>query len=260
MVSKILGDCITTGVEGSLMKLTAKVDAAIEWASLPISSRCFGRVLRRAAGNPVDEALDDLAVAAASNGLECSLLEVAVGSGSVEMTKCLLEFRSARATRETLKQSISSGNPELIKLMRERLPEAELRDRVDLQEVAAEFHQEEVLAWLFRDATVFDLELLGAFALEWKLADSLMVALHGGFRPWWNRTRDVSLKWRASAQMEFVSAPEGFFSDGGWWTDVSGATTVLPGPGWGGEGGQAGPNHVRRVHSVSKGEWTKAMS
>jgi hypothetical protein len=60
--------------------------------------------------------------------LKCSLLDVAVGSGSMEMTKCLLEFHRARPTRETLKQSISTGSPELVKLMRERLPEGEFRD------------------------------------------------------------------------------------------------------------------------------------
>jgi hypothetical protein len=278
-------------VDGSLKKLTVKVNATIEWASLPISSRSFGRVLRRAVGYPVVEALDDLAVAAASNDiaavgrllgprdvttvwftekelpeslvrhpLECSLLDVAVGSGSVELTKCLLEFHRVRLTRETLKQSISTGNLELIKLMRERLPEGELRDRVDLLEVAAEFHHEQVLAWLLRDATIFDLELLGVFALGRKLSDSLVVALESGFRPWWNCARGVALNWRASAQMEFVSAPEGFSSEGGWWTNVSGVTSALPGPGSSGGGGPTRSNRLSRVHSVFNCEWTKTVS
>jgi hypothetical protein len=159
-----------------------------------------------------------------------------------------------------LKQSISTGNLELIKLVRERLPEGELGVRVDLLEVAAEFHQEEVLAWLLRDATVFDLELLGVFALERKLADSLVVALKKSFRPWWNCVREVALKWRAGAQMEFVSAPEGFTSVGGWWADVSGVTSALPGPGSGGGGGPVRPNRMHLVDSASSGEWTKAMS
>jgi hypothetical protein len=38
----------------------------------------------------------------------------------------------------TLKQSISVGNLELFKMMRERLPEGELR--MELLEAAAEFH------------------------------------------------------------------------------------------------------------------------
>jgi hypothetical protein len=116
-------------------------------------------------------------------------------------------------------------------MTRECLPEGELRDRVDLMEVAAEFHQEEMLTWLHRDATVFERELLGVFALGRKLADSLVVALENGFRPWWSRTREVSLKWLASAKMEFVSAPEGFSSEDGWWTAVPGATSVLRGLG-----------------------------
>jgi hypothetical protein len=66
-----------------------------------------------------------------------------------------------------------------------------------------------------RDATVFEGELLVVLALEWKLADSLEVALENGFRPWWFRTREVSLKGRASSKLEFVSAPEGFSAEGG---------------------------------------------
>jgi hypothetical protein len=141
--------------------------------------------LRSAGGLPVAETVDEMAAGAASNDIgtvgrllglrdvnavtfgenelpesvvrrpfKCSLLDVSVGSGSVEMTKYLLEFHGARPTRETLKQSISSGNLELFKMMRERLPEAEFRLRDDLMEVAAEFHQGEVLVWFFRGATV----------------------------------------------------------------------------------------------------------
>jgi hypothetical protein len=48
-------------------------------------------------------------------------LDLSVGSGSVEMTKCLLEFHGAKPTRETLLMAISTGNFELIKMIRERL-------------------------------------------------------------------------------------------------------------------------------------------
>jgi hypothetical protein len=159
-----------------------------------------------------------------------------------------------------LKQSISTGNLELIKLMRERLPKGELRGRVELMEVAAEFHQEEVLAWLLRDATVFERELLGVFTLERKLADSLVVALENGFHPWWSRTREVSLKWRASAEMKFVQTPEGFSSDGGWWTDLSGGTRALRGLGNKVRFGPTLPDGRSRVGSAIEFKWTKAMS
>jgi hypothetical protein len=72
---------------------------------------------------------------------------------------------------------------------------------MDLIEVAAEFHQEEVLVWLHRDATVFEREHLGVSALERKLAGALMVASENVFHPWWSRTRGVLLKWRASSEM-----------------------------------------------------------
>jgi hypothetical protein len=144
------------------------------------------------------------------------------------MTKCLLEFHRATPTRETLKMAIATGIFELIKMMRERLPEAELRDRLGLLEVAAEFHQPEVLGWLLRDATVFEQELLVVFALERELADSMVVAFEIGFRPWWFHTREVSLKWRTSSQLELVAAPDGFSSECGWWTAVSGDVSALP--------------------------------
>jgi hypothetical protein len=237
--------------------------------------------LREARGLRVPGALDDLAVAAASNDIaavgrtlgprdvnvfyftektlpksvvrrpwECSLLDVAVGAGSVEMTKYLLEFHIARATRETLKQSLSTGNSELIKLMRERLPEAELRDRVDMMEVATEFHQREVLNWLLRDATVFELELLWLVALERKLADLLLASCEDGFHPWSYRTREVSLKWRASGELEFVSAPEGFSADGGWLKPRSGDEWSLPPRRSGENGVWAFPDGVKKVDIV----------
>jgi hypothetical protein len=72
--------------------------------------------------------------------------------------------------------AISTGSAELIKMMHERLPESGFQGRVDLLEIAAEFHQQEVLDWLNRDATVVVRELLVVFALEYKLADSLELA------------------------------------------------------------------------------------
>jgi hypothetical protein len=87
-------------------------------------------------------------------------------------------------------------------VLAERLREAELRDRVDLLEIAADFQQLAVLAWLLGGATVFEGECLGAFTLERKLADWLLVALENGFHPWWNRARELSLKWRMSAKKD----------------------------------------------------------
>jgi hypothetical protein len=144
--------------------------------------------------------------------------------------------------------------------MLERLPGGELRDRVDLLEVAAEFHQEEVLVWLLRDATVFERELLGVFALERKEADSSVVTLENGFHPWWRRTREVSVKWRASAEMKFASAPEGFSATDGWWTTLSGATSALRGLESESSQGPGLSDGVLRVGSAVEFEWTRAMS
>jgi hypothetical protein len=40
----------------------------------------------------------------------CRIIDVAVGSGSVEMSKYLLEFHAATPSRETLRMAISTGN------------------------------------------------------------------------------------------------------------------------------------------------------
>jgi hypothetical protein len=124
-------------------------------------------------------------------------------------------------------------------------------------EVAADFHQLEAFEWLFRDATVFERELLGVFALEQKLADMLEVALENVYRPWWDETREWALKWRASGVLNFGTSPEGFSAEGGWWTDVSGVVWALPALGCG-----AVCNGNRRPGSELEGtgEWTKALS
>jgi hypothetical protein len=200
------------------------IDSEMGRTSDPSALSGFIASLRSAGGVPVEETVAEMATGAASNDigtvgrllglrdvnaitfnenelpgsvvrpLKCSLFGVAVGSGSVEITKYLLEFHGARPTRETLKQSISSRSLELFKMMRERLPEAEFRLRDGLMEVAAEFHQREVLVWFFRDAIIFERELLLVLALEQKLADSLVFAFENGFEPWWYLTREVSLK------------------------------------------------------------------
>jgi hypothetical protein len=87
-----------------------------------------------------------------------------------------------------------------------------------------------------------------------------MAALENGFHPWWNGTRDVSLKWRASAEMKFVSAPEGFSSEGGWWTSVSGVTSALGGLGGESSHGPGLPDGVLSVGSDVEFEWTRAKS
>jgi hypothetical protein len=253
------------------------LDAGVEETS---ARSGFRLALRKARGLPVDETGSDLAVAAASNDLsgvgrllgardvdavwfdgrklpgslvrrplKCSLLDVAVGSGSVEMTKYLMEFHSAGSTREMLKMAISTGNLELIKMMLERLPE--VRDRLDLMEVASEFHQEEVLTWLLRDASVFDDELLWVFALEKRLANALLAALETGHRPWlWWRAREVVQQWRASAEFDLVAAPDGFSTEGGWWASKSAEESPLAPLGPGGVGVWTLPNAVRKEDLV----------
>jgi hypothetical protein len=133
------------------------VDGALDHLAVASASNDIGTVGRLLGARDVNTiwfASGELPELVVRRPLNCSLLDGAVGSGWVEMTKYLLEFHRAKVTRETLLQAISVGNLELIRMMRERLPGDELRDRIDLMEVATDFHQLEVVAWLFRDATV----------------------------------------------------------------------------------------------------------
>jgi hypothetical protein len=161
--SALSGFRFAWGTSGEVLVHDRVNDFAAAAASSDLAT--VGRLLGPRDVNTVCFSEEELPESLVRRPLECSLLDVAVGSGSVEMTKYLFEFHGARATRETLKQSISTGNLGMFRMVRERLPEGELRDRVDLMEVAAEFHQDEVLAWLLRDATVFERELLQTLAL-----------------------------------------------------------------------------------------------
>jgi hypothetical protein len=217
----------------------------------------FRRAWRNGLGLPVDEAeRDELAEAAASNDVvavgrllgprdvnkvvcrdlpgavvrrpkSCVLLDVAVGAGAVEVSKCLLEFHKASPTRETLKMAISSGSNELIRLTTARMRD-EQHSRWDLLEATAGFHREEPLRWLLRDSSAFDQELAFVFALEGHLADGLLEVRDMGVRPWWQRTREVAAKSREAREIEFGEPPEGFCVDGGWWEDADGVVSAIP--------------------------------
>jgi hypothetical protein len=56
----------------------------------------------------------------------CTLLDIAVGSGAVSVSKCLVEFHGANPTRDTLKMALSSGKIELIEFILERVPKNDL--------------------------------------------------------------------------------------------------------------------------------------
>jgi hypothetical protein len=152
----------------------------------------------------------------------CPVLDVAIGSGAVEVAKCLLEFHEAKPTRETLKMAPSSGNFELTRICWERLPDEQERERLDLLEVAADFHQLEIFAWLFRGAGKFEKELFVDFAIHRHLADALLAVLVDGFRPWW--AVEAAAKWAPMREFVFGPAPEGFRPNGGWFTNSKGET------------------------------------
>jgi hypothetical protein len=218
--SRLLTDCIITAGQPihGLKDVLEALDAQIEVASVASALAGCRRVWRNGRRLPIDdEGRDEVAEAAASNDFvlvgcllgprdvntvactnlpetivrrpkSCVLLDVAVGAGAVEVSKCLLEFHGAKPTRETLKMAIAIGNLELIRLIWARLPD-EQHSRGDLLEVAADFHRGEPLRWLFRDSHVGEQELFFVDALEAHFADGLLEVLGERVRPWWWRTR-----------------------------------------------------------------------
>jgi hypothetical protein len=217
-----LANCIA-GIGNS--KLNAQISAVIEKASLASALSGFGEVWLSVTGEDtknvgvvvVDEREQKLSRAIASDDIAgtgrllgssdvnelrikssnfpvellrktevCTVLDIAVGSGAVKMSRCLVEFHGAKPTRETLKMALSSGKIELIELILERLPKGELeRSRLDLLEVASDFHHRTVVAWLFREAESFEKEQFIELAIRCRRADSLLSVLEEGFKPWW---------------------------------------------------------------------------
>jgi hypothetical protein len=149
------------------------------------------------------------------------ILDVAFASGAVAVAQNLLEFHEATPTRDTLKMALSSGNFELIRICWGGLPD-EQGKRVDLLEVASDFHQLEVLSWLFRDAGVFERELLVGSAIQRHQAGALLAVMVDGFQPWW--AAGAAARWAPTSEIAFGPAPEGFWQDGGWCTTVDGRT------------------------------------
>jgi hypothetical protein len=88
--------------------------------------------------------------------VKSSLLNIAVGAGAIEVSQHLLLYYGLVPTRETIEQALALGLPELIQLIWQALPGAEQVARVDLLQVAAEFHREASLAWLLAKAGPWD--------------------------------------------------------------------------------------------------------
>jgi hypothetical protein len=113
--------------------------------------------------------------------------------------------------------ALSSGNFELVRICWERLPGEQEAMRLDLVQVASDFHQLEILAWLFRDFDRFGKELFIDFAIRRDLADALLTVVVDGFKPW--LAVATAATWAPAREIEFGPAPEGFWPDGGWWTN-----------------------------------------
>jgi hypothetical protein len=157
----------------------------------------------------------------------CSLLDAAIGLRAAEVAKYLLEFHSVHASRETMKTAISTGVLVLIRLVWDRLPECQRGGRTDLLQEAADFHREDVLAWLFRGATPLEREVFAEFALGRHLADALIIATQNGPLLWSNNARVRVAAWPVASTLEFVAPPDGLSIDSGWWVDLNGKASTL---------------------------------
>jgi hypothetical protein len=200
-----------------------------ELASTTASGDVFalGRLLGGDVAKDIVIGLDNLPDSLLRRPELCTLLDIAVGAGKVEMSKYLLEFHELKPSRETLKQSLSTGVPELIRLIWQRVDECDREGRVDLLQVSADFHHESVLGWLFRDSSLLERELFGEFALERRLADALVIATRNGLRLWSSLSRALVAKWPPALILEIVDPPEGLSVDCGWRVDVNGRAKVI---------------------------------
>jgi hypothetical protein len=100
----------------------------------------------------------------------------------------------------------------LFRLAWDRLP-SERDRRLDLLEVAVNFHREEPLVWLLRTsvdgepATEMEREAFAALSLERHHADALVLAVANGASPWSWRSRDLAASWLGIASLPCGPAP-----------------------------------------------------
>jgi hypothetical protein len=99
--------------------------------------------------------------------------------------------------------------------------------RGDLLEVAAVLHRWEAVKLLNRDSSVVEQGLFVVLALEARLADGVLEVQGQGVCPWWQRTRAVAATCREAEEIEFGEPPPGFWREGGWWEDASGAVSPI---------------------------------
>jgi hypothetical protein len=100
--------------------------------------------------------------------------------------------------------------------------------RADLLEVAADFHRDAAVGWLFRDASELEKQTFAEYALEQKLADALVVAFRIGLRVWSWRAREQAAAWHVTAGLAYSEAPEELPIEGGWVMASDGNVTSLP--------------------------------
>jgi hypothetical protein len=126
-----------------------------------------------------------------------------------------------------MKTAISTGVLVLIRLVWDRLPECQRGGRTDLLQEAADFHHEDVVAWLFRGATPLEREVFAEFALGRHLADALLIATQNGPMLWSNNARVRVAAWPVASTLEFVAPPDGLAIDSGWWVNLKGKASTL---------------------------------
>jgi hypothetical protein len=120
--------------------------------------------------------------------------------------------------------ALATGDLELIRLMWARLPGEQL-GRCDLMEVASDFHRDEPLLWLYRDASDLEREALAEFAMEFRLADTLLFT---GVRPWSRICRELAALWPAARSLVMNRRPsKGASVETGWTVSAIGATPLV---------------------------------
>jgi hypothetical protein len=137
----------------------------------------------------------------------CSLLEVAAGSGSVDVFKFLTLFQNAKATRDTFRSALARGDPEMVRLVWDSLPDSAKVARCSFLETAGDFHRVECVTWLFDRASAGVRERFFLFLLRAHLADSLVAILESGYRPWSEGVRGAVSHWHPASGIVFGPIP-----------------------------------------------------
>jgi hypothetical protein len=194
------------------------------------------RLVGRKDVNTIEVPLMNQPVSMARWSSTCTLLDVAVSAGAVNVAKHLMTCCKAKPDHRTMMMAIASRSRELCTLISRALPSGRQTGRLEFMKVAADYHVDRELRAIWPSATDTERELFACFAIERRLADALILGAPDGHLMWSARGVALAREWPAVANRTCIHPSlvsddnwreRRDRADGGWWVDRDGSITPI---------------------------------